>query len=97
MFLIQCPWCGPRDESEFTYGGPPGMAYPDEPNAMDDAAWARFLFVRANDKGWYRERWVHAFGCRRWFNAVRHTVTYEFAAFYKPDDPAPPLPGEVRP
>ena len=33
------------------------------------------------------ERWVHALGCRRWFNAVRDTVTYRFHRVYRLDEP----------
>ena len=28
MMLIPCPWCGPRDETEFHYGGQAHVAYP---------------------------------------------------------------------
>ena len=28
MLLIDCPWCGPRDETEFHYGGQAHVAYP---------------------------------------------------------------------
>ena len=45
-----------------------------------------------NPKGWHRERWNHAQGCRRWFNAVRHTVSHEIAATYPMGGPPPPLP-----
>lgn len=77
MLYLPCPWCGPRDETEFRYGGEAGVAYPGDPDALDDAAWAEFLFVRANPKGWFRERWVHTAGCRQWFTVERHTVTNE--------------------
>lgn len=76
--LIPCPHCGPRNENEFTYGGQAEVSYPEDPHALDDAAWARFLFYRDNTKGRFAERWVHALGCRKWFDAVRDTVTYEF-------------------
>ena len=36
------------------------------------------MFVRDNPKGPFAERWVHTSGCRRWFDAVRDTVTHEF-------------------
>ena len=39
MFLINCPYCGPRDESEFTCGGEAHIARPLDPDALDDAAW----------------------------------------------------------
>ncbi len=89
MLLIPCPWCGPRDETEFTYGGEAHRARPAEPAALDDPAWADFLFMRANTKGRYRERWMHGHGCRRWFNVVRDTATNEIVAAYKPGDPPP--------
>ena len=92
MLLIPCPWCGERDETEFRYGGQAHVARPHDPHATGDAEWAEYLFMRDNPKGWFRERWNHAAGCRRWFNMVRHTVTHEIAAVYKPDDPKPELP-----
>jgi heterotetrameric sarcosine oxidase delta subunit len=48
--------------------------------------------MRDNPKGWHYERWNHVNGCRRWFNAVRHTVTHEIHATYKPEDKKPELP-----
>lgn len=77
MQLITCPWCGPRDEIEFGYGGAP-VRYPADPSSMTDAEWAQFLFHRPNVKGPMREQWRHAVGCGRWFEAVRNTVTYRF-------------------
>ena len=59
MLLIPCPWCGPRDEIEFRYGGEAHIARPADPDALDDSAWADYLFMRANPKGVLAERWVH--------------------------------------
>ena len=67
MLLITCPHCGPRDETEFTYGGEAGVAYPADPDALSDPEWAEYLFVRANHRGPLAERWCHSSGCRRWF------------------------------
>ncbi|WP_433472055.1 sarcosine oxidase subunit delta [Spirillospora sp. CA-142024] len=89
MLLIPCPWCGDRDEVEFHYGGQAHVAYPADPEASDDAAWADYVFMRDNSKGWFRERWMHSAGCRRWFNVLRHTVTYEIAGSYRPGDVPP--------
>ena len=89
MLRIDCPYCGPRPEIEFRYGGEAHIARPDDPATLDDEQWADFLFMRRNTKGRFRERWVHATGCRRWFNAVRDTVSYEILATYKVGD-APP-------
>ncbi|MBI4184108.1 MAG: sarcosine oxidase subunit delta [Proteobacteria bacterium] len=96
MLLIPCPWCGPRDESEFRYGGEAHIGAPANPGSLSDADWADYLFMRNNPKGWFRERWMHAQGCRRWFNAVRHTVSNEIAAVYRMGEPPPPAPGPGR-
>jgi sarcosine oxidase subunit delta len=89
VLLLTCPWCGPRDETEFTYGGQAHVAYPAAPADLTDQAWAEYLFYRDNPKGPFAERWVHSTGCRRWFNAVRDTATYEVLAVYRPTDPRP--------
>ncbi len=83
MLQINCPWCGLRDESEFSYGGEAHIARPLNPDELSDAQWADYLFMRKNTKGLFRERWHHAFGCRRWFNAERDTATHRFKSFYK--------------
>jgi heterotetrameric sarcosine oxidase delta subunit len=77
MLLIPCPWCGERDETEFSYGGQAEIPYPADPAGLSDEEWARFVFVRDNPKGRLAERWVHTHGCRRWFDVVRDTVTHE--------------------
>ena len=82
MLLIDCPWCGPRDEIEFSYGGEAHRVRPADPQALTDAEWAEFLFIRRNTRGAHKERWVHSHGCRRWFNIERHTVTYEILKVY---------------
>ena len=87
MFRIRCPWCGPREEVEFRYGGQAHIAFPADPEAISDDAWADFLFRRDNPKGRFAERWVHAAGCRRWFNAIRDTVTHEIEATYVGPEP----------
>lgn len=75
MMLIRCPWCGPRDEDEFHYGGQAGVRYPDAPQEVSDEDWAGFLFYRDNPRGVFTERWSHACGCRRWFVVHRDTRT----------------------
>ena len=78
MLLITCPWCGPREEVEFRSGGQAGIAFPADPDALTDEQWAAFLFLRDNPRGAIRERWVHAAGCRRWFDTSRDTLTHEW-------------------
>lgn len=87
MLLINCPHCGPRDETEFHTGGEAHIVRPEEPADLTDAQWADYLFMRKNTKGWFAERWVHAAGCRRWFNVERHTVTHEIRRIYPMGDP----------
>ena len=84
MQLIHCPYCGPRDEIEYHYGGQAHVAYPADPAALTDAEWAEFLFFRDNPKGPFAERWCHAAGCRSWFNAIRDTATHQMLAVYRP-------------
>ena len=92
MLLIACPHCVERPEIEFRCGGEAHIARAPDPVAVDDAAWGEFLFYRTNLKGVHAERWLHAHGCRRWFNALRHTVTHEIAATYKPGEKKPEPP-----
>lgn len=90
MMLIPCPECGLRNENEFHYGGQAHVAYPaDGGTSLSDAQWAEYLFFRNNPKGPFAERWMHSAGCRRWFNAIRDTVTYQFLAVYRVGEPRP--------
>jgi len=89
MFLIECPWCGERDESEFNCVGEAHIARPLETEKMSDQEWADYLFMRSNPKGLHREQWLHAAGCRRYFNAERDTVSYRISGTYKIGEPAP--------
>jgi len=89
MFLIPCPYCGQRDEHEFSYGHEAHIERPKNPESLNDEEWADYLFMRKNPKGIHLERWVHSKGCRRWFNMVRHTVTHEILAIYKMGDTPP--------
>lgn len=75
MLLIPCPWCGPRDVTEFRYGAESGAAMPQDTPRLSDRAWAEWVFVRSNPKGPLRERWNHSHGCRRWFAITRDTAT----------------------
>jgi sarcosine oxidase subunit delta len=89
MLLIACPWCGPRPENEFRYGGEAHIARPANPDALDDAAWVDFLYMRSNPKGRHAERWRHIHGCARFFNCLRDTVSDRIVATYKPGETPP--------
>src|SRR6202051_2331228 len=97
MLPIVCPYCGKRPEIEFIYGGQAHLARPKEPPQLDDQAWAEFLYMRANTKGVYAERWRHSRGCGRFLNALRDTTTDRFLAIYKPGEARPALPLAAKP
>jgi len=82
MLLIQCPNCGPRSEIEFRCGGESHIERPGPHGEVTDEAWADYLFYRSTPMAEHRERWVHAAGCRRWFNVVRNTVTHRINGTY---------------
>ena len=89
MLLIECPWCGPRQETEFSCSGEAHVSRPETPEATSDAEWADYLFMKSNTKGRYRERWHHVAGCRRWFNLERDTATNTVIAVYRPGEQPP--------
>jgi len=83
MLLIDCPYCGPRPEIEFSYGGQAHLARPSRPAELDDQQWVEYLYLRANPRGPHAERWRHLRGCGRYFNALRDTTTDRIAATYR--------------
>ncbi|MGA0971990.1 MAG: sarcosine oxidase subunit delta [Candidatus Puniceispirillaceae bacterium] len=93
MLVITCPFCGPRDEAEFAYGGEAHIARPLAENKISDAHFADYLFMRDNPKGLFLERWRHSAGCRRWFNVARDTVSHEIIEIY----PMGSLPKQTAP
>ena len=95
MLLIACPYCGPRPEIEFAYGGQAHVARPSPPSAVSDQEWADYLYRRDNIRGVHAERWRHTRGCGRFFNALRDTTTDQFIVIYKSGAPRPD-PGSSR-
>ena len=77
MLVLTCPWCGPREEIEFRYGGEAGVTAPAPDQRIETEDMASFLFFRSNPKGSFHERWHHSHGCRRWFSIRRSTITHE--------------------
>ena len=92
MLLIDCPYCGKRPELEFTHGVQAHLVRPVTPGELTDQTWTDFLYMRSNTKGLHAERWRHARGCGRFFNAVRDTTTDHFLVTYRTGEPQPPLP-----
>ncbi|WP_336099110.1 MULTISPECIES: sarcosine oxidase subunit delta [unclassified Roseovarius] len=75
MIRISCPFCGPRDHAEFSYGGDGSITYP----ALDAPleAWHDAVFLRENICGRQVETWQHVHGCRLWLKVERDTMTHE--------------------
>jgi len=80
MLQINCPFCGPRDEAEFTYRGDATVTRPAAGSNDPEAAFVTYVYDRKNPKGWHVEWWHHSSGCRQWLKVARHTVTNEIAA-----------------
>ena len=87
MLHIACPFCGPRDEIEFRYGGESHIERPS--SDASDEVWGGYLFNHRNEKGVHLERWCHGAGCGQWFNLARSTVTHEILAVYKMGEKPP--------
>ncbi len=72
--LIECPVCGRRSLSEFTYGGDASLARPALSASAE--AWFEAVYMRKNPRGPHREYWQHVAGCRHWLVVERNTATH---------------------
>ncbi|MEE9336281.1 MAG: sarcosine oxidase subunit delta [Granulosicoccaceae bacterium] len=86
MFQIKCPYCGNREMTEYTYGGEANLSRPTRLESEDSLALTSYLFSRTNKRGIHLERWFHVFGCRKWFNVARNTITNEIVETYLPNE-----------
>ncbi len=75
MIRIDCPFCGTRDHSEFSYGGDGSIVYPELDASLQD--WHDAVFMRENICGVQVETWQHTSGCRMWLVIERDTMTHE--------------------
>ncbi|MBS3803535.1 MAG: sarcosine oxidase subunit delta [Oleiphilaceae bacterium] len=83
MFYIHCPYCNERrSEEEFHAKGQAHLMRPANPEEASDREWGDYLFFRDNPRGLHQEMWVHAAGCRKFFNILRNTVSYEILETY---------------
>jgi heterotetrameric sarcosine oxidase delta subunit len=73
-FLVRCPHCGPREATEYVYGGELTERPTERPERRDLNL---YLYERENTAGLQREWWFHAAGCNRWLVVERDTVTNE--------------------
>jgi len=85
-FVLECPHCGPREVTDFSYGG----EVLDRPRERPDRReLSGYLYFRRNVAGVQREWWLHRAGCRAWFLAERDTRT-NVVAWTAPPGEAPP-------
>lgn len=82
---INCPHCGPRDVSEFTYHGDASRQRPASDNTDQDT-WNLYVYGRDNPRGKHSEFWQHTGGCRTMLRAERNTLTHEFSAIHYAKD-----------
>ena len=85
MLLIPCPYCGARNQVEFTYGGDATKRRP-SPEAPE-SEWFDYVYLRDNPRGPHDELWHHSAGCRRWFKVRRDTRTHEILGSARPGEP----------
>jgi len=71
---IECPYCGNRDVSEYSYLGDAMLA--ERPMGDDPANFTDYVYLRDNPAGPQRELWYHASGCRSWLQVTRDTRTH---------------------
>lgn len=76
MQVFPCPFCGPRNETEFHFMAEAGKVRPDTTQAINDAQWAAYLHSQRNEKGTVREVWMHL-PCQELFIMERDSVTME--------------------
>lgn len=78
MLRIDCPWCGVRNEDEFSYGGDATVKRPADDASADD--WYDYVYTRNNPAGKHSEYWQHVNGCRAWIIVERNTLTHEITS-----------------
>jgi sarcosine oxidase subunit delta len=83
MKIINCPLNGPRNASEFLWGGE--VKDMPDPSSADAAVWADYVFLQENEAGVVREWWCHV-PTAFWFIAERDTRTDEILRTYPARD-----------
>ena len=79
MKILHCPLNGPRNISEFIYGGEV-EAMPDHHQCSAEE-WAEFLYFHENPAGVVKEWWCHS-ATSYWFIVERHTISDEIMRTY---------------
>ena len=93
-FLLRCPNCGPREVTDFGFGGELLPRPRSRPSFRELNA---YNYFRRNVAGAQREWWFHRSGCRVWFIAERDTTTNEVLWTARPSEgPKGPIGGAAR-
>lgn len=74
MQIFTCPFCGPREETEFHFAAEAGKHRPEPAEAVTDTDWADYLYMNEAPRGRSPEIWVHM-TCGEFFLMTRDTVT----------------------
>lgn len=83
MKIMNCPLNGPRNISEFVYGG--NVKDMPDPHQCSDREWAEYVFYNDNQIGVMTEWWLHA-PSGYWFIAERHNLSDEIIRTYDPSE-----------
>ena len=79
--IINHPYLGPRDASEFVYKGDAELLNRPEwkETASEQEAFHDYLYLRQNPAGLHKELWYHEQGDRSWLVVTRNTLTHEIS------------------
>lgn len=82
MKILNCPLNGPRNISEFAYGGEVQIMPAVDAGVRE---WADYVFIENNTRGLVREWWIHL-PTSYWFIAERDTETNDVVRTYPADE-----------
>ena len=89
MLKFICPICEiETDETELTSGGEAHLKRMGP--GSSDQNFYKYLFERKNPRGIHFERWLHSYGCGKWFHVARCTKTMEVFGTYSAQEIKPP-------
>lgn len=83
MKIMHCPLNGPRNISEFAYGGQ--VEVMPDPHQCSDKDWASYVFYEKNAIGVVKEWWQHS-PSSYWFIAGRHNASDDILRTYDPSE-----------
>jgi heterotetrameric sarcosine oxidase delta subunit len=82
-YVLTCPNCGPREVTDFGYGGELNPRPREAPSLRE---LSEYNYFRRNVAGVQQEWWNHRSGCGDWFIAERDTRTNEVIFTALPHD-----------